>query len=223
MVWDEDFNIAKETEVFGETISNARKSTCGRQRTHHCVFSMGLCRIKMVQGNKLANSNANPFPALCPVPCYSPVSSSIPAQSCFSLLATWLKKYQHQVVPCCLSIILWSACHGQPSLLAVGLLFALKSQAVQQGSNPGNLTVKRLLSPHEKHALWPGFHLHMRGVPCPQTCFGACTEHKITELCLPSSCKNVAYSSLPRDAVCPKSVLSSSTQLLTHFQPIKGR
>lgn len=94
MVWDEDCNIANETEVVGETSSNARTEPTA-ERGLHRAFNTGPCCIKMVQGNKLAISNANAFPPQCPVPCYPPVSSSISAQSSFSLLPTWLKKYQH--------------------------------------------------------------------------------------------------------------------------------
>lgn len=108
-----------------------------------------------------------------------------------------------------------STSHGQPGLLAAGSYFALKSQAVQQGSNPRNLTVRFLL-PQEERALWPGFQLQARGVLCLPGCLGARKVHK----CAPSSCKNVGCSSLP---VCANSLLSSSTQLLAYFQPVKRR
>ena len=55
--------------------------------------------------------------------------------------------------------------------------------------------MRGLLLPHEECALWPGFQLHRRGVPCLPGYFGACKGHKFKEPRAPRSCKNVGCSS----------------------------
>lgn len=91
----------------------------------------------MVQGNKFANSNANAFPPQCPVPCYPPVSSSISAQSSFSLLPTWLKKYQHWVVPWCLCRIPWALVMANLVYLLLVLTLPLNPKQSSREAIPG--------------------------------------------------------------------------------------
>lgn len=174
------------------------------------VHSTRDCCIKIVQGNKFASANAFP-PWLVSSAVTHLWAAAFQPEAFF--LPTSLKK--NQLVQYSIS-----TCHGQPVVLAAGFYFTLTSQAFQQGSNPGNLTVRRLVLPHEERALWPGFQPHVRGVPCLPGYFGARKGRKFKEPCAPSSCKNVGCSSL---SVRANSLLSSSTQMLAYCQPTKAR
>lgn len=44
-------------DVGGETTANGREEPVGE----HTAFNAGLCHMKMVKGNKFANSRANTF------------------------------------------------------------------------------------------------------------------------------------------------------------------
>lgn len=151
---------------------------------------MGLCCIKMVLGNKVANNSSNASPAWCPVPCYPPVELQplswklfFSSSSITEIISAW--GCAVLLVPCSVS-----TCHGQPGLPAAGSCFALKCQAVQQGNNPGHPTVRRACLATLEPASWPGFQLRGRGVPCLPAYFCACKGCKFKEPCVPSSYKN---------------------------------
>lgn len=143
------------------------------------------------------------------------VSFSISAQSCLSLLKS-LKKYQHWIVPLCLSSIQEAVVMASLGYLLLALCQGIPTSPA--GQQCWELNCGKPYFAHEQCALWPGFQLQV-----PLACWtvlGCVKRCRFKELWVLSSCYNVQLYCLP---VCTNSLLSSSTQILAYFQPIQSR
>lgn len=123
------------------------------------------------------------------------------------------------MVPLCLSGI-------QPAVVTASLDYLLLAVTLPGNPNQssretaGNLTVRWLLLPVRNMLCgWDSSFTWGVSLAC-WTVLGCVKRCRFKELCVLSSCNYVQFCCLP---VCTNSLLSSSTQFLAYFQPIKSK